>query len=80
MVKHAGEAHSLKVEKILFQGKSDYQNVIVFQVNLLHDERDGTFFLCNYWSIMINSLNSTAVINLRKGSCLGWCDSTHREG
>ncbi|KAK4402812.1 Spermidine synthase [Sesamum angolense] len=26
-----GEAHSLKVEKILFQGKSDYQNVIVFQ-------------------------------------------------
>lgn len=28
----AGEAHSLKVEKILFQGKSDYQNVMVFQV------------------------------------------------
>jgi spermidine synthase len=27
-----GEAHSLKVEKILFQGKSDYQDVIVFQV------------------------------------------------
>ncbi|KAF5945346.1 hypothetical protein HYC85_015574 [Camellia sinensis] len=27
-----GEAHSLKVEKILFQGKSDYQNVMVFQV------------------------------------------------
>ncbi|KAK4399731.1 Spermidine synthase [Sesamum angolense] len=26
-----GEAHSLKVEKILFQGKSEYQNVIVFQ-------------------------------------------------
>ncbi|CAN4124250.1 unnamed protein product [Withania somnifera] len=26
-----GEAHSLKVEKILFQGKSDYQNVLVFQ-------------------------------------------------
>ncbi|KAG6396506.1 hypothetical protein SASPL_142657 [Salvia splendens] len=26
-----GEAHSLKVEKILFQGKSDYQNVIVFK-------------------------------------------------
>ncbi|KAL2559732.1 Spermidine synthase 2 [Forsythia ovata] len=26
-----GEAHSLKVEKILFQGKSDYQNVVVFQ-------------------------------------------------
>jgi hypothetical protein len=28
-----GEAHSLKVEKVLFQGKSDYQNVMVFQVN-----------------------------------------------
>ncbi|XP_004297643.1 PREDICTED: spermidine synthase 2 [Fragaria vesca subsp. vesca] len=26
-----GEAHSLKIEKILFQGKSDYQNVMVFQ-------------------------------------------------
>ncbi|VAI74535.1 unnamed protein product [Triticum turgidum subsp. durum] len=26
-----GEAHSLKVEKVLFQGKSDYQNVLVFQ-------------------------------------------------
>ncbi|KMT07280.1 hypothetical protein BVRB_6g149100 [Beta vulgaris subsp. vulgaris] len=26
-----GEAHSLKVEKILFQGKSKYQDVIVFQ-------------------------------------------------
>ncbi|KAK7317606.1 hypothetical protein RJT34_01988 [Clitoria ternatea] len=26
-----GEAHSLKVEKILFQGKSAYQNVMVFQ-------------------------------------------------
>ncbi|CAN0892903.1 Spermidine synthase 1 [Linum grandiflorum] len=26
-----GEAHSLKVEKMLFQGKSDYQNVMVFQ-------------------------------------------------
>ncbi|WOK92988.1 spermidine synthase 1 [Canna indica] len=26
-----GEAHSLKVEKVLFEGKSDYQNVVVFQ-------------------------------------------------
>ncbi|GJV09267.1 spermidine synthase 1 [Tanacetum coccineum] len=25
------EAHSLKVEKVLFEGKSDYQNVMVFQ-------------------------------------------------
>jgi len=30
-----GEAHSLKVEKVLFQGKSDYQNVMVFQVILI---------------------------------------------
>ncbi|ONM20485.1 Spermidine synthase 2 [Zea mays] len=26
-----GEAHSLKVDKVLFQGKSDYQSVMVFQ-------------------------------------------------
>ncbi|XP_027345998.1 spermidine synthase 2 [Abrus precatorius] len=26
-----GEAHSFKVEKILFQGKSEYQNIMVFQ-------------------------------------------------
>ncbi|KAI4330948.1 hypothetical protein MLD38_029184 [Melastoma candidum] len=26
-----GEAHSLKVEKVLFQGKSEYQEVLVFQ-------------------------------------------------
>ncbi|XP_061371394.1 spermidine synthase 2 [Gastrolobium bilobum] len=26
-----GEAHSLKVEEILFQGKSEYQNILVFQ-------------------------------------------------
>ncbi|XP_077216767.1 spermidine synthase 1 [Tasmannia lanceolata] len=26
-----GEAHSLKVEKILFQGKSEYQNIMIFQ-------------------------------------------------
>ncbi|KAG1364349.1 Spermidine synthase 1 [Cocos nucifera] len=26
-----GEAHSLKVEKIIFQGKSEYQNVMVFK-------------------------------------------------
>ncbi|RZR90609.1 hypothetical protein BHM03_00018534 [Ensete ventricosum] len=31
-----GEAHSLKVEKILFQGKSDYQNVVVFQRYILY--------------------------------------------
>lgn len=34
LVSMLGEAHSLKVEKVLFQGKSDYQNVMVFQVTL----------------------------------------------
>jgi len=34
-VSMVGEAHSLKVEKVLFQGKSDYQNVMVFQVILI---------------------------------------------
>jgi spermidine synthase len=29
-----GEAHSLKVEKFLFEGKSDYQDVVVFEVTL----------------------------------------------
>ena len=29
-----GEAHSLKVEKVLFQGKSEYQNVLVFQARV----------------------------------------------
>jgi spermidine synthase len=31
---YTGEAHSLKVEKILFQGKSPYQEVLVFEVTL----------------------------------------------
>jgi hypothetical protein len=29
---YIGEAHSLKVEKILYQGKSPYQEVLVFEV------------------------------------------------
>lgn len=29
----AGQAHFLEVEKIIFQGKSEYQNMMVFQVN-----------------------------------------------
>ena len=28
----AGEAHSLQVEKVLFEAKSDFQDVLVFQV------------------------------------------------
>jgi len=30
-----GEAHSLKVEKILYQGKSPYQEVLVFEVHVV---------------------------------------------
>lgn len=32
VVRVSGEAHSLKVEKFLFEGKSDYQDVVVFEV------------------------------------------------
>ena len=31
----AGQAHFLKVEKICFQGKSEYQNMLVFQVIII---------------------------------------------
>ena len=39
LTEDAGEAHSLKVEKVLFQGKSDYQDVIVFQVTQQQRQR-----------------------------------------
>ncbi|XP_064948075.1 spermidine synthase 1-like isoform X1 [Musa acuminata AAA Group] len=42
-----GEAHSLKVEKVLFQGKSDYQNVMVFQVIITFEWRVVGFFVVN---------------------------------
>nr|GEZ31457.1 spermidine synthase 1 [Tanacetum cinerariifolium] len=32
MIFLGGEAHSLKLEKVLIEGKSDYQNVMVFQL------------------------------------------------
>lgn len=32
---YTGEAHSLKVENILYQGKSPYQEILVFEV-ILH--------------------------------------------
>lgn len=58
---YAGEAHSLKVEKILFQGKSDYQNVMVFQVfmrpfgsfHIRHPVFFFFFFLNSYTSIIL---------------------------
>ena len=31
-ISSAGEAHSLQVEKVLFEAKSDFQDVLVFQV------------------------------------------------
>ncbi|XP_020249599.1 NAC domain-containing protein 43-like, partial [Asparagus officinalis] len=38
----AGEAHSLKVEEILFQGKSDYQEILVFESSTYGRKRVGT--------------------------------------
>ena len=35
LVSMIGEASSLKVENVLFQGKLDYQNVMVFQVIII---------------------------------------------
>lgn len=33
---YIGEAHSLKVEKILYKGKSPYQEVLVFEVHIIY--------------------------------------------
>lgn len=79
---NAGEAHSLKVEKILFQGKSDFQNVMVFQVF----NAQGWYpyvcllFLINYMlKHKFLTVVISAVINLWKGSGFGWGDSAYWE-
>ena len=62
---YAGEAHSLKVEKVLFQGKSDYQNVMVFQVfrySLLFTNQNVIIFSEKYWSLSKRS--SFSIVNL----------------
>lgn len=53
-----GEAHSLKVEKILFQGKSEYQDVLVFQV---FDARENIkIYLFSSW--VLPSSNGSLVL------------------
>lgn len=73
----------MKVEKILFQGKSDYQNVLVFQVLLYEDESsDVLSFTVNFAldGLMLEFwFMCPAVINIWKGSCFGWGDSAYRE-
>lgn len=32
----AGEAHSLEAKNILYEGKSEYQEILVFEVKLSH--------------------------------------------
>ncbi|PPR97042.1 hypothetical protein GOBAR_AA23630 [Gossypium barbadense] len=64
-MKYAGEAHSLKVEKVLFQGKSDYQNVMVFQLT----ERDE----CAYQE-MITHLPLCSIPNPKKVLVIGGGD------
>jgi len=68
-----GEAHSLKVEKVLFQGKSKYQDVMVFQ-SLTYGKvlvLDGVIQLterdeCAYQE-MITHLPLCSVPNPKKG-------------
>ena len=80
----AGEAHSLKVEKILFQGKSEYQNVMVFQVHEVPVNCEVTVtnfsFSCSYLYCQCSAVMSSAVINIWQGSCFGWSNSANRKG
>ncbi|KAL3654090.1 hypothetical protein CASFOL_003771 [Castilleja foliolosa] len=75
-----GEAHSLKVDKILFQGKSDYQNVIVFQSSTYGKVLvlDGVIQLterdeCAYQE-MITHLPLSSIPNPRKVLVIGGGD------
>lgn len=76
LVSMLGEAHSLKVEKVLFQGKSDYQNVMVFQVTpfVSPPKPPATRHLnhCSRWKIQSVF---TVVLYLRQGARAGWSDS-----
>ncbi|KAJ6903394.1 hypothetical protein NC651_020782 [Populus alba x Populus x berolinensis] len=75
-----GEAHSLKVEKILFQGKSDYQNVMVFQSSTYGKVLvlDGVIQLterdeCAYQE-MITHLPLCSIVNPKKVLVIGGGD------
>ena len=39
LVISAGEAHSLKIDEILFEGKSDFQDVAIFKVTSVRHAR-----------------------------------------
>lgn len=72
----------MKIEKILFQGKSDYQNVMVFQVTRTSKDVIVTFlplFVYNHLNILMLHFLFT-VIDLWKGSCPGRGDSADRKG
>ena len=45
----AGQAHFLKIEKILFQGKSEYQSMMVFQV--MNDILEHDWCLLVYYAV-----------------------------
>ena len=57
---YAGEAHSLKVEKILFQGKSDYQDVMVFQASALN--LSFSSFFSYYFAMKLFGFSLTVVL------------------
>lgn len=68
---NAGEAHSLKVEKILFQEKSDYQNVMVFQVFV--SMRTYQYSYCHLFRVMpsVCLIPSCAVVFLLQSATYG---------
>ncbi|KAF5746621.1 spermidine synthase family protein [Tripterygium wilfordii] len=75
-----GEAHSLKVEKMLFQGKSDYQDVMVFQSSTYGKVLvlDGVIQLterdeCAYQE-MITHLPLCSILNPKKVLVIGGGD------
>jgi spermidine synthase len=73
----AGEAHSLKVEKVLFQGKSDYQNVMVFQVKIFYCTNaafSSSSLKLEYEPVLLFCF---LVLHVRQGACAGWSDSGH---
>jgi hypothetical protein len=71
-----GEAHSLKVEEVLFEGKSDYQKVMVFQViiNFCLDPSYLQFVVCHCSHRKI-PLFCVVVFYVWQGARAGWSDS-----
>lgn len=75
-----GEAHSLRVEKILFQGKSEYQDVLVFQSSAYGNVLvlDGAIQIterdeCAYQE-MITHLPLCSILNPKKVLVIGGGD------